>query len=309
MGTAGELKAQPGDRIDISYYVIGHQEQYLTRHAQFRLTGVVPLTGLAADRSLTPEFPGVYDADDMSEWDAPFPVDFSRIRREDEAYWDEFGAAPKAFVSAATGDRLWSSRFGSLTAIRFGAIHGKDLETTQKIFQEQLLKMIYPEQIGFEFQPVKAQGLEAATGATDFSMLFLGFSLFLIVSASLLVGLLFRLGVEGRAGEIGVLLTSGYPLSRVRWHFMREGGILAGIGGAIGVVGAIGYAWLMMAGLRTWWVAAVGTQFLSLHVGRLSLLFGYLISVIVVLASIGWTVRRLGKVSIRSLVAGQPNLK
>ena len=57
--TAGELKAQPGDRIDISYYVIGHQEQYLTRHAQFRLTGVVPLTGLAADRSLTPEFPGV----------------------------------------------------------------------------------------------------------------------------------------------------------------------------------------------------------------------------------------------------------
>ena len=306
---AGELKAQPGDRIDISYYVVGHQEQYLTRHAQFRLTGVVPLRGLAADRELTPKFPGVHDADDMSEWDAPFPVDFSRIRREDEAYWDEFGATPKAFVSAATGDRLWSSRFGSLTAIRFGAIHGKDLETTQKIFQEQLLKMIYPEQIGFEFQPVKAQGLEAATGATDFSMLFVGFSLFLIVSASLLVGLLFRLGVEGRAGEIGVLLTSGYPLSKVRWHFMREGGILAGVGGAIGVVGALGYAWLMMAGLRTWWVAAVGTQFLSLHVGRLSLLFGYLISVIVVLSSIGWTIRRLGKVSIRSLVAGATELE
>jgi ABC-type antimicrobial peptide transport system permease subunit len=306
---AGELKAQPGDRIDISYYVIGHQEQYLTRYAQFRLAGVVPLSGLAADRELTPKFPGVHDADDMSEWDAPFPVDFSRIRREDEAYWDEFGATPKAFVSAATGDRLWSSRFGSLTAIRFGATQGKDLDTTQKIFLEQLLKMIYPEQIGFEFQPVKAQGLEAATGATDFSMLFLGFSLFLIVSASLLVGLLFRLGVEGRAGEIGVLLTSGYPLSRVRWHFMREGGIIAAIGGAIGVVGAIGYAWLMMAGLRTWWVAAVGTQFLSLHVGRLSLLFGYLISVIVVLASIGWTVRRLGKISIRSLVSGATELE
>ena len=306
---ASELKAQPGNRIDISYYVVGHQEQYLTRHAQFRLTGVVPLRGLAADRELTPKFPGVHDADDMSEWDAPFPVDFSRIRREDEAYWDEFGATPKAFVSAATGERLWSSRFGSLTAIRFGATPGKDLDTTRTIFQEQLLKVIYPEQIGFEFQPVRARGLESAAGATDFSMLFVGFSLFLIVSASLLVGLLFRLGVEGRAGEIGVLLTSGYPLSKVRWHFMREGGILAGIGGAIGVVGALGYAWLMMAGLRTWWVAAVGTQFLSLHVGRLSLLFGYLISVIVVLASIGWTIRRLGKVSIRSLVAGATELE
>lgn len=307
--TASELKARPGDRIDVSYYVIGHEEQYLTQHAQFQLKGIVPLTGLAADRELTPKFPGVHDADDMSDWDAPFPVDFNRIRPRDEAYWDEFGATPKAFVSAATGDRLWSSRFGSLTAIRFGAIPGKDLGMTQTIFQDQLLKMINPEQMGFVFQPVKAQGLDAASGATDFSMLFIGFSLFLIASAALLVGLLFRLGVEGRADEIGILLTSGYPLSTVRWRFMREGGILAGIGGAIGVVGAIGYAWLMMAGLRTWWVAAVGTRFLSLYVSPLSLSLGYLISIVVVLASIGWTIRRLGKISIRSLVAGATEIE
>ena len=306
---ASDLKAQPGDRIDVSYYVIGHQEQYLTKHTQFRLKGIVPLTGLAADRELTPIFPGVHDADDMSDWDAPFPVDFSRIRPRDETYWDEFGATPKAFVSAETGERLWSSRFGSLTAIRFGTIPGENLERTQTIFQEQLRETINPEQFGFVFQPVKEQGLAAASGATDFSMLFIGFSLFLIVSAALLVGLLFRLGVEGRAGEIGILLTSGYTLSTVRWRFIIEGSILAGIGAAIGLVGAIGYAWLMMAGLRTWWLAAVGTQFLSLHVGRLSLLLGYLISVIVVLASIGWTIRRLGKISIRSLVAGATELE
>ena len=301
---AGELAAQPGDRIDVSYYVIGHEEQYLTKYAQFRLKGVVSLTGLAADRELTPKFPGVHDADDMSDWDAPFPVNFNRIRSEDEAYWDEFGATPKAFVSAETGGRLWSSRFGSLTAIRFGSMPGEDLERTQTIFQEQLRKTINLEQIGFVFQPVKEQGLAAASGATDFSMLFIGFSLFLIVSAALLVGLLFRLGVEGRAGEIGILLASGYTLSTVRWRFMIEGSILAGIGAAIGLVGAIGYAWLMMAGLRTWWIAAVGTQFLSLHVSPFSLSLGYLISIIVVLASIGWTIRRLGKISIRSLVAG-----
>lgn len=306
---AEELATQPGDRIDVSYYVIGHEEQYLTKHAQFRLKGIVPLTGLAADRELTPIFPGVHDADDMSEWDAPFPVDFSQIRPEDETYWDEFGATPKAFVSAKTGERLWSSRFGSLTAIRFGTIPGENLERTQTIFQEQLRETINPEQFGFVFQPVKEQGLAAASGATDFSMLFIGFSLFLIVSAALLVGLLFRLGVEGRAGEIGILLTSGYTLSTVRWRFMIEGSILAGIGAAIGVVGAIGYAWLMMAGLRTWWVAAVGTQFLSLHISPFSLSLGYLISIVVVLASIGWTIRRLGKISIRSLVAGATELE
>ena len=301
---ARELRAQAGDVIEVSYYVVERQEQFLTKRAQFRLKGVLALEGLAADRELTPKFPGVHDADDMSEWDAPFPVDFNRIRPQDEAYWDEFGATPKAFVSAATGDRLWSSRFGSLTAIRFGTIPGKDLETTQTIFQERLRETIKPDQIGFVFQPVKAQGLDAATGATDFSMLFIGFSFFLIISAALLVGLLFRLGVEGRAGEIGILLAEGYPLRAVRWRFMREGSILAGIGGAVGLAGAVGYAWLMMAGLRTWWSAAVGTQLLSLHVSRLSLILGYLISIVVVLASIGWTIRRLGKISIRSLVAG-----
>ncbi len=42
------------------------------------------------------------------------------------------------------------------------------------------------------FRPVREEGLRAASGATDFAGLFIGFSFFLIVSAGLLVGLLFR---------------------------------------------------------------------------------------------------------------------
>ena len=76
---------------------------------------------------------------------------------------------------------------------------GADLQTTQTNFQRRLLEKIRPEQVGLVFQPVKADGLAAATGSTDFSSLFIGFSLFLIVSAALLVGLLFRLSVEQRS--------------------------------------------------------------------------------------------------------------
>ena len=152
------------------------------------------------------------------------------------------------------------------------------------------------EQVGLVFQPVKADGLAAAAGSTDFSALFIGFSLFLIASAVLLVGLLFRLGVEQRASEIGVLLAAGYPISSVRRRFMKEGGLVAGIGGLIGLGGGVIYAWLLMAGLRTWWLAAVGTPFLTLHVAPLSLVLGYLIALVVILFSIGWTVRQLGRV-------------
>ena len=83
---------------------------------------------------------------------------------------------------------------------------------------------------------------------------------------------------------------------------MKEGGLIAGIGGVIGLGGGVIYAWLLMAGLRTWWLAAVGTPFLFLHINPLSLVLGYLIALVVVLFSIGWTVRQFGKVPIPALI-------
>lgn len=301
---ATDLGAAVGDQIDVSYYIVGPREKLLTRNAQFRLKGIVAIKGLASDRGLTPEFPGIHKADDMSEWNAPFPIDLSQIRSKDEVYWDLFRATPKAFVSDGAAQQLWRSRFGDLTAIQIRTIMGADLQTIQTNFQRRLLDKIRPEQVGLVFQPVKAEGLAAATGSTDFSTLFIGFSLFLIVSAALLVGLLFRLGVEQRVSEIGILLAAGYPISTVRGRFMKEGGLIAGIGCLMGLGGGIVYAWLLMAGLRTWWLAAVGTPFLTLHVSPLSLVLGYLIALAVVLFSIGWTVRQFGKGPIPALIAG-----
>ena len=64
------------------------------------------------------------------------------------------------------------------------------------------------------FDPTCASGLLAASGGgTDFGMLFLAFSFFLIAAALLLVGLLFRLNLERRAREVGLLLAAGYPLA------------------------------------------------------------------------------------------------
>ncbi len=299
---AEDLEAAVGDAVEVSYFVVTPKEEYITQRARFRLAGVLALEGLGADPTLTPKFPGVHDAGDMAEWNAPFPVELNRVRSKDEAYWDEYGATPKAFVSASTGQRLWRSRFGELTAVRIGK--GISLPHGKEDFEKALLAEIDPAQVGLVWNPVKARGLKAASGATDFSMLFVGFSMFLIVSAALLVGLLFRLGIEQRASEIGILLAAGYTVAAVRLRFIKEGLLLAGIGGIIGLGGAVVYAWLMMTGLRTWWVAAVGTATLNLHINPLSLCIGYFISIAIALFSIGWTVRQFGKVPIRSLLAG-----
>ena len=301
---ARDLGAEVGDSIEVTYHVVGPRGMLRTAKDRFRLRGVVALRGMAADPLLTPAFPGIQDAGDMSDWDPPFAIDLGAIRRQDEVYWDEFGAVPKAFVAASAGRGLWRSRFGDLTGVWIGPPGEADEVETRLRFREGLLRRIDPEAEGMSFQPVKSQGLEAAAGATDFGMLFLGFSSFLIISSTLMVGLIFRLGVEQRAKEIGVLLAVGYPLAIVRWRFMAEGGVLAALGSAVGVAGAVLYAWLLMAGLRTWWSAAVGTPFLDLHVQPLSLASGYMVSVAVVLVFIGWTVRQCGRQPVRALLNG-----
>jgi ABC-type lipoprotein release transport system permease subunit len=299
-----DLSVRPGDTVEIAYYVVGPHEELSTATTELRLDGVVEMEGLAADRDLVPDYPGLQEAEDISAWDPPFPVDLRLIREGDEEYWDEHGATPKAFVSAATGKRLWTTRFGSTTSVRIGAVPGKGLRSSTTAFREALLARLDPAAFGFRFRPVRQQGLEAAAGATDFAQLFIGFSFFLIVSSALLIGLLFGLGVQQRAGEIGLLRAVGYRMRTVRVRLLGEGAVLACLGAAIGVGGGIGYAWLMMAGLRTLWLPAVGSTALYLHIVPASLVAGWGIAVVVILTTIAMTIVRIGKVPPPVLLAG-----
>ncbi|MDE2999725.1 MAG: ABC transporter permease [Gemmatimonadota bacterium] len=301
---AADLHAETGDTAEVAYFEAGPKGALNTRRAVFRVAGVVAMDGLGADSLLTPAFPGLHDAEDMHAWDPPFPVDLKRIRPADEAYWDAYRAAPKAIVSSATGQRLWRSRFGTLTSIRLGPAPGMDVRQSAGRFRSGIRDAFTPESAGLVFQPVRVQGLAASSGSTDFGGLFVGFSLFLIVSAALLVGLLFRLGVEQRAGEVGLLMASGFTSGAIRGRFMREAVWLSGFGGVIGLAGGLAYGWIMIAGLRTWWAPAVGTGELALHVHGSSLAAGYLISQVVVLFAILMTVRRLGRLPVRALLSG-----
>ncbi len=82
----------------------------------------------------------------------------------------------------------------------------------------------------------------------------------------MLAALFFKLGIEQRLREIGTLQAIGFNASRIRRLFLAEGLLLAVLGSLLGLLGAIGYAALLMYGLRTWWVDAVGTTSLTLHI-------------------------------------------
>ena len=302
---ATDLGVEVGDDISVTYYRVGTGEEYITETALFRLKAVLPIVGIAADRDLIPTFPGIHDTADMSEWESPFPIDYSLIRGKDEMYWDEYGATPKAFIPLETGKQLWKNRFGDLTAIRFGIAPNADLQATRTLFETEFLRKVQPAQVGFRFLALQSDGRQASAGATDFGMLFSSLSGFIIIAVALLVGMLFRIGVEQRSREIGILQAIGYPLTIIRRRFLYEGVIIAGIGSLCGCLLAIGYAQLMIYGLQTWWLPAIGTPFMELHISIWSLLIGAVISLSVVMLSIRLTVRKVGKTSTVSLLAGK----
>ncbi len=301
---AADLGVGPGDAVDIEYFVWEEQGNLLTRTATFHVASVVPITGATADPELTPTYPGITDSDRLSDWDPPFPIDLRRVRPIDEEYWDRYRTTPKAFIALATGQALWRTRYGSLTSLRIGAGGDRSLSDAKNSYSNALRVALDPFAMGFSVYEARAQGLAASRGATDFGAYFAYFSAFLVFSALLLAALFFKLGVEQRLREIGLLQAVGFDGRRVRRLFLGEALVLAILGSFLGAGGAVAYSAVMMYGLRTWWMDAVGTAALTLHVAPTSLALGSLGGIVAALGCIWWTLRSLGAASTRSLFTG-----
>jgi putative ABC transport system permease protein len=301
---ANELRAKPGDSLSMEYYLF-EDGRIVTRTAVLRVTGIVPLS--AGDRDMAPTFPGISDSPTLESWDPPFPIDLRRIRPQDERYWEQYRTTPKAFVSLQAGQRLWRSRYGALTSVRVRAPNGESVDRLREDFVPRLRAAIDPLALGLTVSNVRARSLEASRGATDFGEYFVYFSFFLVVSALVLAALFFKLGVEQRVREVGLLRAVGFGPGRIRRLFISEALLLSVAGGLLGVVGALAYASVIMFGLRTWWVDAVGTTSLTLHVTSASLVAGAVGGIAAAIGCIWWTLRALGRVSERSLLAGELN--
>jgi ABC-type antimicrobial peptide transport system permease subunit len=291
---ARDLHAKPGDAVSLDYYVWQSDGRLHTGSAQFRLTQVVPTV---SDYTYAPEYPGITESNSLHDWDPPFPIDLHRVRPIDEQYWKQYRTTPKAFIGLARGQQLWGTRFGKLTSIR--------ISPPSPAFAGALRTAIDPAQMGLAVIPVKARSLAASEGATDFGEYFVYFSFFLMVSALLLTGLFFKLGIEQRLREIGILRALGFSIAKIRAVFLLEGAVLAAAGALLGLAGALAYGELIVIGLRTWWIGAVGTRLIELHPSVASLATGALAGIATGLGTIAWTLRKLEPVTPRGLLAGE----
>jgi len=312
---ARDVGATRGGTISLEYYYWHDDGRLEIRTANFYLAAVVPLSGLAADRDLVPDYPGISESPSLAEWDPPFPVDLKLVRKQDEDYWKQYLTTPKAFIQLSKGQELWQTRFGKLTSIRFQTDPGAKTEPpkggTPNFLDGRVAELssalraeLDPAERQLSVVAVRNQGLEASRGATDFGEYFLYFSFFLVISALLLAALFFKLGIEQRLREIGTLQAIGFSASKIRRLFLAEGILLSLAGSLLGMAGAVAYGYLILLALRTWWVDAVGTTLLTLHVSTISLVLGGAGVVLAAMICVVWTLRQLGKASTRSLLSG-----
>ncbi len=306
---ADDLAAGPGAEIRLSYFVVGPLRRLEQRSRRFRVRAVVPMSGLALDPGLMPDFPGVADTENCRDWEPGIPIDLERIRDRDEAYWDRYRGTPKAFVTLAAGQRMWNNRFGNLTAIRYPLPGGAGNADARLQAEACLRQAVNPASIGLYFQPVREQALAASSQALDFGQLFLGFSSFLLIAGLLLTALLFTLGMEQRAEEVGTLLALGFPLPRVRALFLLEGAALAMVASVAGTfLGAL-YTQGVVRGLGTVWRGAVAGSALRYHAEPATFATGAVAGFFAALLSIWLVARKQGRAPVRELLTGEAAIR
>ncbi|MCR9201797.1 MAG: FtsX-like permease family protein [Planctomycetaceae bacterium] len=312
---AADLQVKAGDEVSARWHEVGSHGELPEIEKTFRVKGVFAADdSVSVDRDLTPFVDGITNVESFGDWDQPFDMDMDRITTRDDDYWEEFRATPKAFVSLAAAEQLWKSRYGRYTSVRIALppvsdqAAPADVEKQQTALRQRLESQIrselQPAQMGLLFQPVLAMGLKASVGANDFTGLFIGFSFFLILSAVILASLMFRLGIQRRIAQLGVLNATGWPESRSLRLFATEGFVVSAAGSVLGAGGGIGFAKLMIYGLTTWWVGAVGTKFLELDIQPVKLVIAAVASSLLALFVIWTAMRSFRAVDIRQQLAG-----
>jgi putative ABC transport system permease protein len=304
--TAAELHAAPGDRIEVDYFLWDSTGGLTTHTAVFTADCVeAPLHGLTGDRRLAPDYPGITTSLSLASWEPPFPVDFSRVRPQDEEYWKNHHTTPKAFIAFERGRELWKTRYGGATSIRLRAPDTGTEAAIAALVGQDLRASLPPQSMGLTISDARRDALSASNGATDFGEYFTYFSFFIVVSALLLAVLFFRLGIEQRLRQVGILRASGFTIAHVRALLLAEALVLAFAGSAIGIAGALGYGKLLVYGLRTWWVGAVGTTLLTLHVSWSPLVIGAAAGVVTAAICVALSLRSVARLTPRALLSAQ----
>ncbi len=295
---AEDLGAKVGSKVTLVYNVVGSGRQLFEENRSFKVAEILPIGENGWDESWTPNFPGIFDVEDLDDWEPGIPIDRDRLRDKDDDFWDEYKATPKAFVGLDAAREMWANRFGNATGVRF------QLADESRSLADQLRENLSLDQLGMAYRDLPAEADSAVTNSFDFGSLFASMSFFLIAAALALAGLVFVFGIEQRSSQIGLLLAMGFTGKRVRHFFLTEALILSVVGSALGLVGGYLYTKLALHGMSgVWQDAAAGIEFVY-FLRPQTLVISFLATVVIALLVVWFASRKISKIQPSRLISG-----
>lgn len=284
--TAKELGARVGDIITVNWSTMDDHLDLIPHSRNFTVAWIVDMVGKANDTGLMPDFPGIGGIESCFKWDPPFPMDLSSIQPNDEAYWKQFKGIPKAYIGLGDAEAMWGNDQGNLTMVK---VPGTSAEGETSWLDE----IADPEIVGMSLVPIRDQLVSSASAMDIFLQMFLAFGTITIAAAIVFVASTFKMMMDGRRSELGMLLSIGISRNRIMKDLLAEGMVYATIAGLIGLT----IGWIMtgalVLGLDTVWSSVVGGQqviaqaFTPTHIApgsvALSLGVGFLLSLILLI--------------------------
>lgn len=295
--TAGQLHAQPGDRISMSGYIPQAFGELKEATGSFILKQILPMEQALEYADFAPIFPGMNDADSCSNWDPDLPVNTDLIRDQDEEYWNNYKSLPKALISLESARKLWGNRFGSLTLLSTGYFPE---------FESRFLAILEPEKLGFQNLPVKDLKNRAVANSMDFSGLFIGLGFFVIIASLLLLALLFDMHLENRFTELGIMSVIGFGPPLLKKMLFSETLLICLTGAPAGAIMGILYAALNIHLLGTTWHGALNFSGLQLFLSPGIIIFAISATVGICFATVYLSIRKLLNSDLNELISGSP---
>ena len=295
---AEELQAEAGDTLAVRVQRLDNSGVFIEETHQVRVANVVPTAELQAARACIPKFPGLSDVDRCRNWDAGMPMDEALLRDErNEAYWEAYRDTPKMLVTLAAGKAMWGNALGTLTSVRYGATAGADLE---RVVRGRLSL----EEVGLTVLPARDMALTAVEQAMDFGELFVSMSVFLIVAALLLTGLLVVFAVDQRMAEMGMLMATGFRGRHILRLLLSETGLVALLGCVIGMCVGVFYTRLLVWAVGSHWHALTAGASIQFYATPMRMVIGGVSAFVCAIAALGITLRHYSKRSAQTLLSG-----
>ena len=258
---AQRLKVGLGDSISISYFV-SRQFKTLTEDSLFlKVSKIVPLKELQADKTLAADFPGLSGVERCTDWDSDLPINMDLITDEDERYWELYRNTPKAIIAYDAVVDDWGNAYGNATAIR---IDNADAD----------LSGLHAGMFGIQVIHPRDKGIYAAMNGVDFSGLFLALGFFIIISAGLLMIAPLSEMLYRRRHEIALLKALGYTKKRITRMLWVETAPVVLLSSFAGVIAGLIYTTLIMWLLGNVWKGATHTDGFRVYPDFMTIVIG-----------------------------------